>query len=672
MKSCNTITKGVSCFDKLQWFKFFAVVIFLVIGGNVYAASFCADLVETKKGRTQTSRFFLLDDQYRLDVVDEGRNLTILVNRKSGKTKILIPDEKEYLEIKNSSFRSAMNNPIEAYNLIRKDYESRTSGMETIAGIKCEKMIFSDGGKDIMTAWVAKSYGLPIRIVNPENSDRAELKNIKEVRIDKAKFQVPAGYTEQEDPARKRDREEAALSLLTSTATGKAPWTRRIGPSGEMRVAVDKEKSVRIEFENITNDESVFTIKGFRAGQPITLVCRQTSFSLKGKWRRDECLVGNHNQADEISIIVEKGKILAHVFARESSFSHEDKTESFFILTGIKGLKKAVRINPKRKLRLSITSDSQDGTESGIKVAFYKDEDHKDKVDETDVVLKNGQNKIWDYPVENGIKSVSIEVAKGGGAQVILEQPVQVKKDASAKKQTIKKASKQKYKPKVVDKFTVAHPSGTSRPLTPGKNLAIIVTGISANASGTIDLYTDRKKSKKIDTFIFKLKKKQTETHFIPGSKQVGWTTVWVHKGSFKVKLDQSPGAKAALKTPKKKPIKPSPSGKGKAAPSGTGNQTTADSTIFNGAVPLMPGAKVLKKTIMGASGRVDLEIQATPEEVVNFYKKTMTAKGWQAGMAMNNGAMGVLQLAKGKSQIMLKAKGNGQKSIVNLALVSR
>ena len=85
-----------------------------------------------------------------------------------------------------------------------------------------------------------------------------------------------------------------------------------------------------------------------------------------------------------------------------------------------------------------------------------------------------------------------------------------------------------------------------------------------------------------------------------------------------------------------------------------------------------MQGTTVLKETIMGASGRYDLEVPATPGDIITFYKNAMTAKGWQAGMAMTQGPMGVLQLTKGKSQIMIKAKGSGQKSIVNLALVSQ
>jgi len=313
MKSYRTIPRGMNRFGSLQLVCLLVGVIFALIGGNAYAVSFSADLVMTEAGKTKTSQFFLLDDLYRLDVVEDGQELIILVNRTSGKTRILNTTEKLYREIKNDSFQSAMNNPIEAYNIISRDYESRAAGSETIAGIECDKVILSDAGKDLMTAWVAKPYGVPIQIVNPATGDKFELKNIKEDRIDKAKFQMPAGYTEQEDPAAKRARQEAALPFLTTTATGTAPWVRRIGPSGEMRVAVDPQKSVRIKFENFTQDESVFSIKGFRSGGPIDLDCQYTSFSLKGKGRRDDCMVGPQNNAEEISVVVEKGKIIAEV-----------------------------------------------------------------------------------------------------------------------------------------------------------------------------------------------------------------------------------------------------------------------------------------------------------------------------------------------------------------------
>ena len=60
-------------------------------------------------------------------------------------------------------------------------------------------------------------------------------------------------------------------------------------------------------------------------------------------------------------------------------------------------------------------------------------------------------------------------------------------------------------------------------------------------------LYSDRKKTKKIDVFKFKLKNNQAESFTVSGEKNVGWASVLVHNGSFKVKLDQSPTGKVTL-----------------------------------------------------------------------------------------------------------------------------
>lgn len=85
-----------------------------------------------------------------------------------------------------------------------------------------------------------------------------------------------------------------------------------------------------------------------------------------------------------------------------------------------------------------------------------------------------------------------------------------------------------------------------------------------------------------------------------------------------------------------------------------------------------MKGAKVIKEKAVGPNSRVDFEVAASPQEVVDFYKQAMTAKGWQLGMSIVQGPMGLIQLSKGTSQITLKATGDGQKSTVNMAIMTK
>ena len=75
---------------------------FLIVGigllflCNVVAAlagGFQATMVESRKGATQSGPFYLRADQYRMELVQGGRQLIILVDRKVAKTRILVPAE---------------------------------------------------------------------------------------------------------------------------------------------------------------------------------------------------------------------------------------------------------------------------------------------------------------------------------------------------------------------------------------------------------------------------------------------------------------------------------------------------------------------------------------------------------------------------------------------------
>jgi hypothetical protein len=310
------------------------------------------------------------------------------------------------------------------------------------------------------------------------------------------------------------------------------------------------------------------------------------------------------------------------------------------------------------KIACQLIGNSQDNPESKLKVTFFKDK-YKTPVLSEEISLKNGQSRQWEFNADQNILSGEVSVEKGGVQFRLYQYP----KKAAPKQPTVKKRPKPKYTPKVVTEFTVTHPAGTGKPLTPGKDLTITVKGVSGDAIGTIDLYSDRKKTKKIDALKFKLKKNQAESFAVSGKKNVGWATVWVHKGSFKVKLDQSPLAQTAL-TPK--------TSGDVAAPSGADEQTASSGTILNGEVPLYKGARVIKTKSYGANSTAELQATATPQELVDFYKQAMSAKGWEAGMAMVQGNKGILMLKQSGRQLVIKVKGQGQTSKVSMALMGQ
>ena len=59
-------------------------------------------------------------------------------------------------------------------------------------------------------------------------------------------------------------------------------------------------------------------------------------------------------------------------------------------------------------------------------------------------------------------------------------------------------------------------------------------------------------------------------------------------------------------------------------------------------------------------------------QELVDFYKQAMTAKGWAAGMSMVQGPKGMLMLKKSNRQLVFKIKGKGDAARVDITMISQ
>ena len=461
------------------------------------AAEFTADVNQRLHGTDLTGKIFVKGEKYRLEQQDnKKRRMFIIVDQKANLTIVVDPAEKNYMETPSQGMVSLMNDPLQSARYMEQKHKKVLLGDEIVSGFKCKKMKYESQGKELMTVWKSIKLGFVLKITLPDKKKSfLQLKNIKEGAVDNALLRVPTGYAKKEDPRKKREREEAALNVITRSVKGNAPWARRIGPGGEIRVKVDPKRSVRFKIYNLIKEESVFTISAFRKNQPVKMDIKNT-YSLKGKGRRIEPLLGMQNRADEVSVKVNKGKIIAEIMVKESSFA-KDKIQSFIILTGIRDSGKGVYLEAGRLLRLKIAGDSQDASDSKVKVTFYKDS-YKDKIDQAEVVLKNGQTKTWEYPGDKGIKTLNIDVAKGGGVKVRIEQPAP-KKAAVTKK--ARKIVRTKKAPKIV-RTKSSRPAGksvskTSRGKSSGLKLSreqarIINKAINANDIAAVEAELDR------------------------------------------------------------------------------------------------------------------------------------------------------------------------------------
>ena len=237
------------------------------------AVSFSADLVQSEDGKTSSSKFFLKDHSYRMDLVEDGQAISILVDRKTGKTRIVIPSEKCFLEIANDSMKSLVRNPFEAYQYMLVKQQVRSAGQETLEGISCEKQIISIQGKDVITAWVAKEYSFPMKIINQVDQKTVELKNIREKPLSRDVFAVSASYklvSHMPVPA------PAWAADIPSAPLMEPPFSRNVSEKKIIRIKPVKGFYLKLKLSNFGDQPGRVIAVAFKDGRPLRKLSYRT------------------------------------------------------------------------------------------------------------------------------------------------------------------------------------------------------------------------------------------------------------------------------------------------------------------------------------------------------------------------------------------------------------
>ena len=172
-----------------------ALLIMLSAGSIHAAAPFSADLKMCSGGDTLIGTIKASGDFYRIDVVQDGLPLFIIVDQAAGKTRVFDPAAKEYREIGSQEMMSLMNDPFQSVIYAKSMATEKNLGAETVAGQECDKLQYSKDGQDMMLVWTAKELGFPVKIDNlTDKRYWAEMTNIKKGEIEKAIFETPAGF----------------------------------------------------------------------------------------------------------------------------------------------------------------------------------------------------------------------------------------------------------------------------------------------------------------------------------------------------------------------------------------------------------------------------------------------------------------------------------------------
>jgi|GEM_PF-3175030 len=395
-----------------------ALLVFLMIptsGAGAWASSFSADMVKTSKSGISTNRFFMRDQQYRMETEEEGMALVILVDRKRGLTRMVVPDEKVYLEFKNDNMRSLMNNPFEAYVKLAGMTRERTAGTETVEGIPCRKNILSENGEDLMVACLAETLDFPLRIDNLGNAEKVELKNIRETSLKDALFQVPDGYELVDAmpfPLPEWAGDAARAPVMTP------PFDKVLEEGQMVRIRPREGYAVTVKGSSPEGGKGTFTSVAFRKGRPLTDPSTGT-FNVSG----GSSIQTRHKQGpgDADHVVVRAGQGHVAIKAGFEALPPEGvMVEEFSIRANYR---KEFELDRQKASRVYVTDVSGDGKGTRGIVDIYTSTCREveggtycqpRETGKEDLALDNGKTRMWEFEEKQHISHMRIEILSGG------------------------------------------------------------------------------------------------------------------------------------------------------------------------------------------------------------------------------------------------------------------
>ncbi len=179
------------------WFTGMIVALAILVNSNAAPASqFTADMIQSEGGDTITGKIYVKNSKYRMDLEEDSHQVFVIVDQTAGVTRVLMPEEKMYMEMGTQDFRSLMKDPFQGLKYTASTGDSKHLGTETVNGYECDKYLISMNQQDVLTQWVSQKLKFPIKIVmHVSKNTFVDLQNIQEGPVDDALFDIPSEYT---------------------------------------------------------------------------------------------------------------------------------------------------------------------------------------------------------------------------------------------------------------------------------------------------------------------------------------------------------------------------------------------------------------------------------------------------------------------------------------------
>ena len=455
----------------------------LLAGRSTWGKDFTADITARIFDSDVTGKIYATDGRYRMDLTVTGDSVAkgpvVLVDRTKGETLLLNPNNRTYDTFENFSPRAYWIDPFQAITYLQENVTRRRIGTDTIAGYACDHDGFYDQDAKLADVWFAGELGaFPVKahIVSGRKDGAFEVKtNIRDVTlalsnieagsIDASVFAIPEEYAKEErsTPARKDK------PAITRTVKGTAPWGRRIGKGGEIQVAVNPHRPLKLVLKNLTDRST----------------CRYRIIPEDGAWDaapphpvdlvkkgQTKCLeIEKAKKTAWLSVQVEKGLVYATVTneADPFAFDRDRKIQEGYLHLSILGAT-GISLDPARPTTITVTGDSQDAPASVVTLKCFR-RDYQDQVFEKKCRIANGVSETFPFAAEQQIRTCEISVAgENDGVAYRAEQPAAAPKEARAANDPPAAA-----KPPSAPKIVRTQPStsvGRASKTTPGSNAA--------------------------------------------------------------------------------------------------------------------------------------------------------------------------------------------------------
>ena len=232
-------------------FIFVLVICAFLLVQSGFAQEFLARIKISQPEEIYIFDYFVKDHLYRLEGKDSsGEPFVIIVDRKKDTYIGIHPIMKFYMEFSKEAM--LLFNPIIGWEMITQGKKEEKMGTEVLAGIACEKYIYTepDMTESGIEVWYSPELKQRLKIIVPLiNSEQStfELLDIKVIKQDEEKFKIPEGYQKMESP------EEQAGAEKEEPATSTAP-SEPLESETEMEQPIPQRELSKEEIKQLNQD----------------------------------------------------------------------------------------------------------------------------------------------------------------------------------------------------------------------------------------------------------------------------------------------------------------------------------------------------------------------------------------------------------------------------------